>query len=196
MTALPDALEQDVRARHRAPGRHYHDERHLDEMLARIDEVEREVRWSDPRSVRLAALYHDAVYVAGRADNEAESARLAAEAIARWMPDAGVDVARVGALILLTARHGALAPGDVDEEAALFLDCDMSILGAAPARYDAYERDVAAEYAALPPELYAAGRRRFLERLLAAERIFLSDHFHARLDDAARSNLRRKLAAT
>ena len=78
-------------------------------------------------------------------------------------------------------------------EEALFLDCDMAVLGAAPAAYDAYERGVAQEYAALPPELYAAGRRRFLEGLLAREHLFLSERFRLRYEHAARENLRRAL---
>jgi predicted metal-dependent HD superfamily phosphohydrolase len=191
--AIPTALWASVCAAYGGAGRAYHDLRHVGEVLERYDEVARVPGWTRPAEVLLALLMHDAVYVAGRHDNEAESAALARDAVARWLPDAGLDVGRIEALILLTARHGALAPGDVDAEAALFLDCDMSILGAQPARYDAYERDVAAEYAAVPRELYAAGRRAFLERLLASPRIFLSDHFHARLDAAARANLRRAL---
>jgi predicted metal-dependent HD superfamily phosphohydrolase len=105
------------------------------------------------------------------------------------MPDAGVDVARVAQLILLTAAHGKLTPADVDDEAALFVDCDMSILGAPRARFAAYEHDVAAEYAALPTDIYRAGRRRFVERLLERQRIFLSEYFHTRLDGDARANL-------
>ena len=40
------------------------------------------------------------------------------------------------------------------------------------------------------PEQYRAGRKAFLQRLLDAPRIFLSDDFHERLDAAARVNLR------
>ena len=39
--------------------------------------------------------------------------------------------------------------------------------------------------------MYSLNRRRFLKALLARERIFLSDFFHARLDTQARRNLRR-----
>jgi predicted metal-dependent HD superfamily phosphohydrolase len=142
--------------------------------------------WQHPDEVYLAILFHDAIYVAGAKDNEARSAELAREAIARYA--LAVDVARVEELILLTARHGTLSPSDVDEEAALFLDCDMAILGSDSfARYDA---QIAEEYSAIPRELYLAGRRRFLEKLLTVERIYLSDHFHALLDARARENLR------
>jgi predicted metal-dependent HD superfamily phosphohydrolase len=190
---LPEALLAEARVAHATPGRAYHDWSHVRAVLARHDEVAREgPGWRAPRETRLALLFHDAVYVAGRADNEAESARLARTVIPRHLD--GVDLERVAALIELTARHGGLVVSDVDDDAALFLDCDMAVLGGAPENFDAYDRGVASEYAAVPADLYRAGRRRFLARLLASERIFLSDFFHARLDAAARANLRRALA--
>jgi predicted metal-dependent HD superfamily phosphohydrolase len=191
---LPPGLWSEVRAAYASPGRVYHTLEHVHEMAARFAEVARDVGWQRPREVGLALLFHDAVYVAGMPDNEANSAELARAAIARWLPGAGIDEARVDRLIRLTARHGALAPGDVDEEAALFLDCDLAILGGDAARFDAYDAAVAAELAGLPPDWYRAGRRRFLLRLLAAPRIFLSPYFHQRLDEAARANLTRALA--
>src|SRR3546814_5523588 len=53
----------------------------------------------------LAVLYHDAVYEAGRGDNETRSAELAVAEIAKWLPEASVDASRVAELIGLTARH-------------------------------------------------------------------------------------------
>ncbi|XXR42153.1 hypothetical protein WME90_17660 [Sorangium sp. So ce375] len=191
---LPEPLWSAVRAAYGEPGRAYHDLAHVREVLCRVGEVGRDVGWRRPREVFLAALFHDAVYVPGRHDNEARSAELAREAVARWLPGEGLDEGLIERLILLTARHGALGPADVGEEEALFLDCDMAILGSDAAAFDAYDRAIAAEYSAVPSELYAAGRRRFFEKLLTAERIFLSPYFHARLEASARDNLRRKLA--
>ncbi|MBE8228829.1 hypothetical protein IQA72_17620, partial [Leptospira borgpetersenii serovar Ballum] len=101
--------------------------------------------WRQPAEVYLAVLYHDAIYEAGRKDNEARSAALALQAIAQAPELAGVDTARVEQLILLTARHGALGRDDVDAEAALFLDCDMAILAAPEPVFAAYDRGVAEE---------------------------------------------------
>jgi predicted metal-dependent HD superfamily phosphohydrolase len=192
MATLPDEMVNEARVAYSSPGRAYHTWEHVKEVLSRWDEVARDVGWQEPRETRVAVLYHDAIYVPGRHDNEAASAELSRAAIARYTPD--LDAERVASLILLTARHGKLTPADVDAEAALFLDCDMAILGADRARFDDYERAIAVEYSVVPPELYAAGRRRFLETLLNTPRIFCSDYFHARLDAAARDNLRRVLA--
>ncbi|MBF5045855.1 hypothetical protein FGE12_25825 [Aggregicoccus sp. 17bor-14] len=180
-----------VLAAYAEPQRAYHDVRHLADVVARWAEVAEENGWTHPREVYLALLFHDAVYVPGAHDNEEASAQLALRMLGAEMPE--VDAEHVAHLVRLTARHGHLSPSDVTGEEALFLDCDMAVLGAAPDAYDTYERDIAREYAAVPPEMFAAGRRRFLEGLLEQERIFLSQRFHARLDEAARENLERAL---
>lgn len=189
---LPAEQLAALQAAYAVPPRAYHNFAHVEQVLRHYDEVAAGPGWERPSEVRLAMLYHDAVYEPGRRDNEARSAELAMAHIARWLPDRGIDAARVAGLIALTARHGTLGPADVDRDAALFLDCDMAILGADPASFAAYDRGIAAEYRGLVPGwLFKLNRRRFLKALLGRERIFLSDWFHQRLDAQARINLRR-----
>lgn len=191
---LPHAQWQALQAAHVTPPRAYHHFGHVKALLQHCQQVAMGPGWAHPREVYLAALYHDAVYVAGRKDNEARSAQLALQAIEQWLPGQGVDAQRVQQLILDTARHGQIGVDDVDAETALFLDCDMAILGAPAEVFDAYDRGVAEEYRGVVPGfLYRAGRRRFLQGLLKQPRIFLSDFFHQQLDGAARENLRRTL---
>lgn len=172
------------------PPRAYHSLAHVLAVLVHYRAVEGTVGWQQPGEVFMAVLYHDAIYVPGRSDNEALSAQLAREHLSVW--PAAVDSERVAHLIELTARHGRLGVGDVDSDEALFLDCDMAILGADAATFSAYDRAIAAEYrGVVPPWLYRLNRRRFLKSLLGRERIFLSDHFHGLLDAPARNNLRR-----
>lgn len=184
---LPESLEQLLRQAYADPPRAYHHFGHVLEVLAHYHSVP---DWDDPVSVALAVLFHDAVYVPGRSDNEQKSAELAARSLAQHSISAHYDPARVQSLILLTARHGALHADELDRDAARFLDCDMAILGAEPARFAAYEQEIATEYAFLPAAAYRAGRARFLEKLLAAPRIYLSAPFHDRLEQRARANLR------
>lgn len=189
---LPAEQWAALRAAYETPPRAYHNFTHVEQVLRHYREVAEGPGWNQPEEVRLAVLYHDAVYEAGRKDNEARSADLAIEHIRRWLPDSGIDAARVVELIDLTARHGVLAPLDVDRDAALFLDCDMAILAADAAAFSAYDRGIAAEYRGhVPAWLFKLDRRRFLKALLAKERIFLSDWFHERVDAQARINLRR-----
>lgn len=188
--ALPSGQWDAIVQAHAQPPRAYHNLGHVHEVLRHYRDVVAGPGWERPVEAFFAVLYHDAIYEPGRRDNETRSAALAVEHLARWQP--GVDAPRVAALIELTARHGSLAPGDVDRDAALFLDCDMAILGAAPAAFDAYDRAIAAEYRGhVPAWIYRLNRRRFLKGLLVRERLFLSDWFHDRLDRQARSNLRR-----
>jgi predicted metal-dependent HD superfamily phosphohydrolase len=198
--ALPPGQLDALRAAYATPPRAYHDFGHVAEVLRHYAEVAAGPGWMQPREVALAVLYHDAIYQAGHGDNEARSARLAVDEIARWLPDAGLDAERVAWLIGLTARHGRHAPADFDmdpapEDVRNFLDCDMAILGAEPARFDAYDEAIAIEYrGVLPAWLFRRNRRRFLESLLARERIYLGEFFHARLEQKARRNLRRALS--
>lgn len=189
---LPPAQWAAIEAAYAVPARAYHSLQHVHEVLRHYDEVAHGPGWRQPVEVYLAVLYHDAVYEPGSSDNESRSAALAVEHIRQWLPDAGVDAARVAQLIELTARHGRLHQAEVDLDAALFLDCDMAILGADPAAFDAYDRGIAAEYRGrVPAWLYRLNRRRFLKGLLARERLYLSAFFHERFDLQARRNLRR-----
>ena len=129
---LPEAQRAALEAAYATPTRAYHNVRHVEEVLRHFDAAQDEAGWARPVDVRLAVLYHDAIYEPGRKDNEARSADLAREHLQRW-PQLDVDVDRVVELILLTARHGQLEPGSLDRDAAQFLDCDMAILGSEPA---------------------------------------------------------------
>jgi predicted metal-dependent HD superfamily phosphohydrolase len=186
-----------LEAAYATPTRAYHHFGHVHEVLAQAGVADAVAPWSQPREVFLAILYHDAIYQPGRRDNEARSADLAVAEIERHLPDAGIATARVAELIELTAQHGKLAPDDVDEDAARFLDCDMAILAAEPALFDAYDRGIAAEFRGkLPVWLFEFNRRRFLKGLLAKERIFVSDSFHTAFDARARANLQRLLRSS
>ncbi len=196
---LPQAQAEALREAYASPLRAYHHFGHVVETLAQFRSVAEGPGWHAPDTVRLALLYHDAIYVPGRNDNEARSADLAREHLRRWPPAVDVDIDRVVALILLTARHGGLHGGDFPdspegEDTRRFLDCDMAILGAAPDAFAAYDRAIAEEYRAVPRWLYRRKRRAFFCMLLDSDRIFLSDFFRDRFEVAARRNLAAMLA--
>jgi predicted metal-dependent HD superfamily phosphohydrolase/AcrR family transcriptional regulator len=184
---VPPGLAEIVVGAWSARGRWYHDPLHLAEVL---QSFARET-WEAPREIFLALLFHDAIYVPGRSDNEAQSAALAGSLLPALIP--GADTPRVQQLILLTAAHGqgASAP---DNEAAKFLDVDLAILGAKPAVYDRFAAGVAREYGHVPREAYTAGRVWFLDRLLAAPRAFNTDAFEGKLGRRARTNMERERA--
>ncbi|MBM3796323.1 MAG: hypothetical protein FJW31_20190 [Acidobacteria bacterium] len=96
------------------------------------------------------------------ARNEEASAEIAAEALAE-MGVAAAVIARTGQLILST-RH--LEPAEPDEETALLISLDLSILGADPARYDAYTAAIRAEYAHVSDRDFRRGRDALLRSFL------------------------------
>lgn len=178
-----------LRGHYGRPPRAYHHFGHVLEVLERFGEVAAGPGWAAPAEAYLAVLYHDAIYVPGRKDNEAESARLAVAHIGRWLSAVAIDRAQVARLIELTALHGSVRPGTVSADEALLLDSDMAILGAPPERYAQYEAEIAQEYADMDERAYATGRAAFLNRLLGPEPIFLSEYFRQRLEAQARENL-------
>jgi predicted metal-dependent HD superfamily phosphohydrolase len=183
---LPVALAAELTAAYAEPQRAYHDASHIAEVLGWFDRVADEIGWHDPATIYAAIVFHDAIYVPGASDNEVRSAA--------WLRASALpcDLARGAELVELTKRHGE--PIETDHDAGLFLDSDMAIIGAEPAAFDRYNAAIAREYAAIPADLFRAGRATFLATVLALPRIFITDYFHARLDAQARANLTRAAA--
>ncbi|HEX6870519.1 MAG TPA: metal-dependent phosphohydrolase [Micromonosporaceae bacterium] len=180
---------QELLARWQEPHRYYHTEHHLAAVLTVIDE---HADWAhDPTAVRLAAWFHDAVYLPQRVDNE-EASALLAEA---WLPDlrlGGDLVAEVARLVRLTASHDPM-PGD--RNGGLLSDADLAILAAPAETYRWYSHAIRREYAHLPDAVFAGGRAAVLENLLSLPRLFHTPVLRDRFEDAARRNLSRELTA-
>lgn len=186
----PDAASarqfDELIARYSEPHRKYHTVRHLDECFEKLAELRSEA--SRPHEVELALWFHDAIYEKGSSENEAKSADLAA----RVMEQVGVAqdaVQRVHSLIMAT-RHAAVPVG---ADQIVLVDVDLSILGAAPARFDEYERQVRDEYAWVPRFLFKRKRRTILMSFLARPAIFTSVLFKERYEAQARENLLRSI---
>src|SRR4051794_17826814 len=127
---LSEAVVDEIRDLHAGPDRGYHGWSHPLALLTLHAEVEPLLR--DPAAVRCAILLHDVIYEPRRADNESRSAALAARMLGDLVPDD--TLARTIRLIEATAHHAIPAglPGDEAADMALFLDVDLSILGASP----------------------------------------------------------------
>jgi predicted metal-dependent HD superfamily phosphohydrolase len=149
----------------------------------------------DPEAVEAAIWFHDAIYDSKTKDNEARSAALAEKRLA-GRTDAG-RLRRIGAMILATATH-QLPRFDDDattRDASLFLDMDLSILGAEPDAFDAYEHAVRREYDWVEEPMWRAGRGAVLKDFLARTRIFHTEEFRQRFEPQARLNMARSLEA-
>jgi predicted metal-dependent HD superfamily phosphohydrolase len=180
----------ELEAAYAEPHRRYHDRRHIERCLALLDELV-DLTDGERRVLTWAIWWHDAIYDPAASDNEARSAERAKAAL-REQGASLHEREEVARLIRLTAGH------EVDGEdrlGGLLVSIDLAILAEPPAEYDAYARDVRAEYTHVPDDLWRLGRAQVLQRFLAAPVIFPDLGFRARLEAQARANLARELAS-
>ncbi|MFF3503650.1 hypothetical protein [Streptomyces sp. NPDC003247] len=174
-------------ARWAEPQRRYHTLTHLTAVLDHVDTLAGYA--DDPDVVRLAAWFHDAVYLPDRSENEERSARLAERAL----PEAGLSdarTARVARLVRLTAGHD---PADDDRDGQVLCDADLAVLAAPPSAYAAYTAAVREEYHFVPNDAFREGRAAILRRLLDLPRLFRTPHGAGAWEATARYNLRGEL---
>lgn len=188
---VPAGILSDLRQRYAEPHRAYHDWAHIEALLTLFEATPPHLH--EPRTVLYAILFHDAVYEPTRGDNEERSADLLRASAAEQLDDEELE--RAVRLVLATRKHAV--PDDLDPEeqadAAIFLDMDLSILGADEARFDAYEREIRAEYGHVPDDLFVAGRTHILETFAARPRLYLSQWGHDHFEAQARRNIARSL---
>lgn len=164
------------------PQRHYHTLQHLAECLQLQSESAHLAQ--RPAEIAIALWFHDAVYDVKAHDNEARSADWAVTALQA----AGVSVevqTRLHALIMATEHTTAPLEGD----AALLVDIDLAILGAAPARFAQYERQIQQEYAWVPEDVFVEKRKAVLQGFQDRPCVYSTSFFFERLEAPARANL-------
>jgi predicted metal-dependent HD superfamily phosphohydrolase len=182
----PTPVYQDLATRYTEPHRAYHTLAHIAHCLQELQPAR--FLADEPVAVELALWYHDAIYDPRARDNEAQSALLAVE-IARHA-GLGDQIGQAAADFICATVHRQLPLGT---DAQLVVDVDLAILGRPEAAFDAYERAVRQEYAWVPDDAFAAGRRRILEGLLARPVLYGTDWFRTRYEAAARRNLARSI---
>ena len=182
----PEGLLDELLARYGEAHRAYHTLQHLGECLGQLASERGHAQ--RPAEIALALWFHDAIYDMHRHDNEQRSADWARRALLA----AGVDSAAAGRIhaLVMATRHDA-QPEGVD--AQLLVDIDLSILGAAPARFAEYERQIRIEYRHVAPEVFEPRRRELLGRFLARDPLYQTASMRMRLEAAARDNLRRAI---
>ncbi len=196
--AAASAVGSDLLRRWDEPHRRYHTAQHLVEMFGALGELEEadEITARDGALARLAAWFHDAVYlVANGLSGDAGSGETASTALARAalgrLGLASADVATIARLVADTTAHQVSETGGLR---AAFQDADLWVLAAEPARFDAYCAQVREEYAAWPDAAYRAGRRAVLEPFLTRPHVYATAHARARWEPQACANLPRELA--
>ncbi|CAL9483793.1 HD domain-containing protein [Streptomyces sp. enrichment culture] len=179
----PAPYADNLLTRWQEPQRRYHTLAHLTAVLDHVDVLAEHAE--DVDAVRLAAWFHDAVYLPERSENEERSARLAERALT----EAGVPAERtaeVARLVRLTVTH---APAGDDRDGQVLCDADLAVLASPPSAYAAYTAAVREEYHFVPNEAFRAGRAAVLRQLLELPALFHTPHGQREWEATARHNL-------
>jgi predicted metal-dependent HD superfamily phosphohydrolase len=174
----------DLRARLGDSGRKFHNMGHIDDCLARFDEVKRHL--DDPDAVELALWFHDAVYDPGDATNERRSAALFLS------HGAGARAAfrrRVCALILTTQRSRTPRNNDCK----FIDDIDLAGFGSPWEEFMQNGDLLRREFATQSDADYYRGLASFLNSLRRRPRFFRTDWFAKRYEAQAQRNVGRLL---
>ena len=165
-------------------GRYYHTTEHLQSCFEVMDSVIGPVSVT----VELALWYHDIVYNSRRKDNEVQSALLARARLGLLSKD---HLANHVANLILCTKHDQNPP---TVNAQVIQDVDLSILGASPEKFDAYEAAIRKEYAWVDEDSYRRVRGFILQDFLARFTIYHTPEFQiSGYERRARENLARSL---
>ena len=190
VNVIPDEIIEDLRRKYAEPARAYHNWTHIEELLAQFETNAHAL--NHPFGFRLAILFHDAIYDPRASDNEARSAEL----LEATMKEAASsdDIICAKDLILATHKHTTSAVGRrFVADAELFLDMDLSILGAGERALRRIRCRDPRGVQFCPVDTYRQRRAEILKSFLARPRLYLTDDYHNRLDRLARANLQRAI---
>jgi predicted metal-dependent HD superfamily phosphohydrolase len=181
------------------PHRHYHNIKHIQQMLDCLDEVREfsclaSLRQHPKRSQNLAILqlatwFHDVVYNPRASDNEEQSIIFISKNLQK-LNLSTESLEKVKTIILLTKTHQYFG---CDRDIQTFLDADLSILGSTPLEYKAYMTAIRREYNWVSQQEYCLKRKAILEKILTKKRIYQTDYFYQKLEKRARENLEKEI---
>jgi predicted metal-dependent HD superfamily phosphohydrolase len=182
-----DALFKMIFNAYQQGGRAYHNLEHIQNLLTILSSRRNEIQnWT---SIQLAAWLHDYIYDTNSHNNEKQSAQYARI----QLTNLGIPkeiIQQVEALILATASH---QPVEGYPDSEIFLDADLSILGANQEDYDKYAAQIRQEYSWVPEDQYRSGRTQILQSFLNRPRIYYTTEMHEKLDAQARRNIQREI---
>ena len=190
LAGIDARLFDHVRSAYDSPGRVYHSWAHI---LACLEQY-RQMTFDNPRAVLMALIFHDAIYIAGRKDNEAKSAELAISELVELSNIGQAECEEISGMIMLTASHHAV--GNPSNDAMKLLDIDLSILGAEWSIYETYASDVRKEFcpAVVSDFKFNIGRLKFLRSVQQKTNIFMTQEMRLLRERHAQENIAREIS--
>ncbi len=169
---------------HTEPHRKYHNLTHLQDLFSKWEKLS--LDFEKPTEIAFAIWFHDCVYNSLKSDNEKKSADFAVEILSEHSNLTKEQIDSIEKLILATAKH---IPNSTEPDCELFLDLDLSILGADRDRYQEYMQEIRSEYKHVPRFLYKRGRKKVLKSFSEKSSIFYTERFRDLYENQARENL-------
>ncbi|WP_242028942.1 hypothetical protein [Coleofasciculus sp. FACHB-712] len=167
-------------------GRHYHTLEHIEQVLATLNDLRSLSQ--NYAAIEFAAWFHDAVYNPKANDNEEKSAEYAAMILKGLdIPSSTIEV--VYSLIRKTKYNQNI--DGIDSK--IFLDADLSILGASATKYRIYAQAIRKEYLWVSSTKYRTGRKQVLQSFLNRERIYFTEKMFVALEQQARQNIKEEM---
>ncbi|WP_207494121.1 HD domain-containing protein [Aridibaculum aurantiacum] len=190
-TELKNTLLHEIKSAYTAPGRHFHNLDHIEQMLQLCDEHIAALQ--NPVVVGFAIVYHDIIYNTERRDNEEQSA----EKARRHLKAINLKrsfISEVEAFILATKDH--VIPEEVvnKNDLAFFLDFDLAVLGSSEFAYEQYRKDIRQEYLQYRTHVYKEGRKQAMLQLLKKDHLYYTNAFRELYEQQARENINNELA--
>lgn len=178
-----------VISKYREKHRFYHNLSHIKALLLIAEQFK--AKFDDFESVILAIWFHDVIYEPKASNNESESAKLAVAELTKLnVPEALIK--EVEQMILATFHHDGR---ELDDDGRLFLDLDLSILGAKEEIYKKYARAVRQEYSFVPESLFRHRRGLILQNLLHRTILYYTDELRELFEEPARRNIANEIKA-
>ncbi len=185
---LIQQLWQELTGYYEGKDRHYHNLAHIQSLLQHTFEHRSLI--DDFDGFCFAVFYHDSIYNVKKKDNEEKSAQLAHECLLKLNCNEKT-IARCTQLISASKNH-ALSE---DEDTRLFLDFDLSMLGACRKKYEAYTQQIRREYSFYPDLLYKPGRKKVIKHFLSKPGIYQTKTIKEKLEKQAQMNLEWELGS-
>ncbi len=166
-------------------GRYYHTLKHINSLLELSRQYSEII--TNIVQVDLAIIFHDIIYNPQSGTNESDSAVLFENLLSPYVDKQLITA--VSEYIILTKEHNVFSSSDKDLQ--LFIDFDMSILGADFDTYAEYSQNIRKEYIHVPESIYCEKRAEFLRGVFTkSDPIFATQEFKTLYEVRAKENMK------
>ena len=178
-----EVIIQDLIDRYNEKNRIYHNLDHIENMFDVLLKYKTKIK--NFESVLYACCFHDVIYDTKCNNNEEKSSKYAIVLLKKIGIDSDT-INNTKNLILATKNH-TLLNNNFDEK--IFIDSDLTILGAKRSRYIKYMKAVRKEYSWVSLNDYSKSRIKVLKKLLNKKSIYYTYELYSKYEIKARYNL-------